>query len=545
MKFKDLFEKNRKYFIAILVIMIAGISLRTYHFHDLMRFGTDQARDAALVQEYVKGTAPLPLLGPKAGGTTFKMGPIFYYFQYTSARIFGTSPDKMAYPDLILGILTIPLLFFFLKKYFSNDISMALTALFAVSFFAVQYSRFAWNPNSLPFFVMLFLYAFLQTADPEQRKKILWSVITGIALGVGVQLHTLYMLIIPTVFVIFSGYLIWRKMIKIRSIIIIICIALVLNIPQIISEVTTGSANTKSFFSGMSTKTEAKLPFPYNITYEIGWHAQSYAMFITSIGNDRRSDFWAAYDGLRDNKKCMIGARKYVPSILNLAFGTLLLIIGYNLLIRYLRKERDEKKKNFLKLITLYTAVTFIILIPLSHVLVLRYLLILQFVPFIFLGLIAKFLQERYGSKVIAKFFLILLLLCGLNIYRAITELHSFADGNGKLKFAMWGEEEAMGKFIQSHSIPGQRVRMVFEPQNANKYIRPLSYFAKGIDFPIKPNTGQPLDEKNVAYFSMILNTKREKSMQMRRFKGQKFYNITDSAAFGRLIIYKLELIEP
>jgi len=43
------------------------------------------------------------------------------------------------------------------RKFFAGYLTLALTALYAVTFFVVRYSRFAWNPNSQPFFLMLFL----------------------------------------------------------------------------------------------------------------------------------------------------------------------------------------------------------------------------------------------------------------------------------------------------------------------------------------------------------------------------------------------------
>ena len=137
-------------FIILLGIFIVGIFLRTYEFHDFLRFNADQSRDAGIVSSYIEGEAPLPLLGPKAGGTDFRVGPAFYYFQIASAKLFGDAPDAVAYPDLLFSILAIPLLFFFLRKYFDVRTALFLTALFAVSMYAVKYARFAWNPNSRP-----------------------------------------------------------------------------------------------------------------------------------------------------------------------------------------------------------------------------------------------------------------------------------------------------------------------------------------------------------------------------------------------------------
>src|SRR3989339_797357 len=146
-------------FGILLAIILVGIFLRTYNFHDFLRFNADQSRDAAVINNALEGKEALPLLGPKAGGTDFRLGPAFYYFNYASGLVFGGNPDKLAYPDLLFSILAIPLFYVFSRRYFGKNISLAVAFLFAISLFTVRYSRFSWNPNSTPFFTMLFLYA--------------------------------------------------------------------------------------------------------------------------------------------------------------------------------------------------------------------------------------------------------------------------------------------------------------------------------------------------------------------------------------------------
>ncbi|MGB5019107.1 MAG: glycosyltransferase family 39 protein, partial [Candidatus Moraniibacteriota bacterium] len=189
---------ERKWGILIFCcILVVGIFLRTYEFHDFLRFNADQSRDAGVVSSYIEGEAPLPLLGPKAGGTDFRVGPVFYYFQIASAKLFGNVPTVMAYPDLLFSILAIPLLFFFLRKYFDTRTALLLVAIFAVSAYAVKYSRFAWNPNSLPFWSILFLSGLHEMMIAKGRRYWQWVILTGTAFGVGIQLHTLSLLFFP------------------------------------------------------------------------------------------------------------------------------------------------------------------------------------------------------------------------------------------------------------------------------------------------------------------------------------------------------------
>ena len=119
-KIKHNFKKIPRHLWILFAIIAVGIFLRTYNFHDWLDFRLDQVRDAVLVGEVVDG-GEWPDFGPsmKKSGISkdalFHVGPIYYHFQIISAKIFGDYPDKMAYPDLIFSILSIPLFYFFLK----------------------------------------------------------------------------------------------------------------------------------------------------------------------------------------------------------------------------------------------------------------------------------------------------------------------------------------------------------------------------------------------------------------------------------------------
>ncbi|HHE45894.1 MAG TPA: hypothetical protein ENL05_00895, partial [Candidatus Moranbacteria bacterium] len=105
--------KNKKTVFLILgAIFLLGISLRTYQHKNWLYFDDDQANDAIIVSKVVENHQDWPLLGPNMGNTTFRLGPIFYYFQIISAKIFGNNPNVLAYPDLFFSILTIPLFYY-------------------------------------------------------------------------------------------------------------------------------------------------------------------------------------------------------------------------------------------------------------------------------------------------------------------------------------------------------------------------------------------------------------------------------------------------
>ncbi len=155
------------------VIMLSAIFLRTWQHSEWLFFKWDQGRDATLLVEAVKnGPSELPLLGPRAtkvGQDYLHLGPAYYYFQYLPAALLNsTDPAAFAYFDLIMSILTIPLLFIFCRLYFSPRHSLIITSLYGLSFLVIQYSRFAWNPNSVPFLVLLTFYGMLRFAQSKK-----------------------------------------------------------------------------------------------------------------------------------------------------------------------------------------------------------------------------------------------------------------------------------------------------------------------------------------------------------------------------------------
>ena len=194
--------------------------------------------------------------------------------------------------------------------------------------------------------------------------------------------------------------------------------------------------------------------------------------------------------------------------------GTLVLdgaafsIFGYFLLVRSLRRQRDPRKKLFLQILGVHPLLNFWVMLRIGHLLELRYFLMLQFVPLVLIGLMADYLEEKFPGKTRLALFCAIGILCAVNVYAVGKNLHSFLIKKGDVGIAVWGEQKGVGEFILAHTAPGEKVYFVLEPQNGNKFIRPLSYFVPGVEIPQLPNDPAPLPEPNVAYFSLILDTK-------------------------------------
>ena len=399
-------KKINKIYLGLAVIFVVGIFLRSYHFHDWLLFTADQVRDATLVGDVIDGKSSIPLLGPsmrkssESKDNLFYLGPVYYYFQITSAKIFGNYPDKMAYPDLVFSILSIPLFFFFLRKYFSKKSSLLITGLYSMSYFSVQYSRFAWNPNAIPFFVILFLLSLYELLIEGRKTSMLWILMLGLSIGIGVQLHAILLILFPVVSIIAlvvcmkRDTLIWKKWI------IVLIVALLLNTGQLVSEFRSNFNNTKTFFS-TPVKSDSHRSFLANAFRTMDCHVEGNAFIISSIGEKEcQFSYPKFFQDNRTNKPFLSLANRnnIAVLILSLIFS----VVGYSLFIYFIKNNKDEKKRIFLVLLLTYISLSFVLMIPIigNKLTEFRYLINVFFVPFVFLGLMCEFVESKFSKKV-------------------------------------------------------------------------------------------------------------------------------------------------
>ena len=435
------FKKNRYLWLVVGALFILGIFLRTYKYHDLLRFNADQGRDSELVSDVINGKTALPLLGPKAGGTTFKLGPIFYYFQIISAKVLGNYPDKMAYPDLFAGILCIPLLYFFLRKYFDWEISLAMAGIFCVSEFAIRWARFAWNPNSTPFWILIVLYSLHELVSKKNKRKFLWALICGLAVGVGIQLHSMLLFSLPITLVIIFGYLLIKKNKAWKYFFVIFAMVLLLNASQILYEYSSGGENTRAFLAGMQKKESSQGTLIENF-----WHGNSaLAQIVPNIltGYEISDGFAVEFN------------KKHSADVAVVVLGALFTLGGLVLFARYLRKEKDVDKKAFLGIIAIYSIIAYLIFAKLSFETSVRMYLVIFFVPYFLLGFWLKFLREKNQKRWLVGFLSVIIFFIAINLFfdkAYFTEFEGYEKGSGSVNISTLGGMEVFSQFIAKYS---------------------------------------------------------------------------------------------
>ena len=492
--------KNKRNVIFLLAaIILVGTVLRAYNHHAWLYFDDDQANDAVVVSGALTGQTGWPELGPNMGNTQFRLGPMFYYFEIISARLFGNYPDKLAYPDLLFSILAIPLFYYFLKKYFSVNLSLVLTGLWTFSYFAIKFSRFAWNTNSMPFFILLFFLGMGEFLFRREKTSWWWTLLLGIALGVGVQLHAMLLVMLP--FFCLGGFFLTVKngkgmWLRWGSVLLI---SLVLNAGQIIYELDNNFLNTYAFFQNAGDRSGSGAgKFFQTLAFDTACHVQANTFIPSALGNKDNCDF------LKDVSSGKGVALNYESGwqlaliVLALAFS----IFGYASLVWNFREEKDSERKIFLGLAAVYIVLFFVIMLPSIEVAPLRYFLPDFFVPYLFLGFLIIYFQKKYprGYFLLAAFLVVALLALNISYLATIVSQLAVKERSGASDVIL-GELEPMRDYIVAMAAPQKKAYLSGGSNYLFRFFRPLQYLADKDNFLIEQEpklianmkTGEPI----------------------------------------------------
>jgi 4-amino-4-deoxy-L-arabinose transferase-like glycosyltransferase len=456
--------------LALALILLIGAALRLSDFSSLTRFNADQVRDAGIIDAMVYDHE-LPLLGPKAGGTTFQLGPAFYYLEYLSGSLFGYTPEGIAFFVPLFSLLSIYILFRLLRFVFTPWLSLLLTLLYATSFYSIKYARFAWNPNPIPVFVFAYLWLLTLITGKDHQKQPLWYALLALVMGIAMQLHTTLLILLPAGFVLTHLWLFFsEKRLPIRRILALCLLVACLQTPSILFDIQNQGKNAQAFLAGITTKTEQNTALTENFLLDVELFAQG-STYVLS-GQE------PAKNWLRPLK--LIQSRE-IKEILLFLFGMLLILAGTVLTVTRLRKPRSETARRFLLLLSGFSLLSFVLFLPLGSELNLRFFIILLPLPFIFLGLIIEYflavsqpLMRPIFPKIFVVLFLLTLVALNLHAFRLTYNLNDYRAKESAYGGISLGEAQAITAFItatkQSSSSETEWL-LPFEFERSIKYL--------------------------------------------------------------------------
>lgn len=169
--------------------MALGAYLRLYKISDYLTFLGDEGRDVLVVERMIINHK-FTLLGPTASVGGFFLGPIYYYFMLPFLWLWRLDPTGPAVMVALFGLATIYLLYRLGKKMFNPVVGLLAAGLYTLSPIVIAYSRSSWNPNIVPFFALMLIWCLWDIAQNLKPKYFVWA---GIILGIGLQLHYLFL----------------------------------------------------------------------------------------------------------------------------------------------------------------------------------------------------------------------------------------------------------------------------------------------------------------------------------------------------------------
>jgi len=190
-RFSQFFSRPEGWLLGL--ILIGGAALRLYHLRLGMQYMGDEGRDLLIAREIIIGKN-LPAVGPPTSVGNLYLGPLYFYLITPALWLSGLDPVGPAVFIALLSVATIGLVYGLGKAMFNSFAGLAAAFLFAVSPLAVEFGRWPWNPNIMPFFTTLFAYSLWQVLE---KKKEPWIIVTGISLAGILQSHYLGLAALP------------------------------------------------------------------------------------------------------------------------------------------------------------------------------------------------------------------------------------------------------------------------------------------------------------------------------------------------------------
>jgi hypothetical protein len=451
-------------------ILILAFAVRVYHLHSWLYFQADQVRNTNHAHKILEqGWEGVPLLGPKAGGTDFHLGPVSYYFEVIPALIFGLEhPAVVVYSNLFFILVSVLLVYYFLRQGFSRNTSLQITTLYAFSYVVIQYSRFSWNPNSLLLWGLLFVLSAYKIFNVKQHRgktsmlsnRGFWLLILAMSYGIVSQLHTTALLGYPGVFGMYWLY----KMLKGDNTLIVksfstfksrlikfiksiswrywvgaLSILCIMYVPVIIYDIQNNWYNTQEFAKAFSGKTVSDKSIGEKLYREINLMGKYYTLNIFSL--NYKETVFLNYKNFRGVN--FIGIMLLVLAISIIIYyrrrkiskifeavpldeserGEVRLLKILRLIKNFINSNQENKKilkiankKDFLMLNFIWWLVFFILFFPLAYKLdQMRFWFIAFLIPYVCLAIIFEWLKTKRNGKIIVGIIAGLILLLNLS----------------------------------------------------------------------------------------------------------------------------------
>lgn len=148
---------NSAYIIALVALIAVGAAFRLWGL-DRQSLYHDEVHMVTYVQGLLDRGYPYKMIGPiERPLATYELVP---YPIALSALLFGSSDFALRLPAALLGIMTIPLIYFVGGRIFDRRVGLLAAAIYAFCPQAIVWSKYLWHPQQTQFFALLTAYLF-------------------------------------------------------------------------------------------------------------------------------------------------------------------------------------------------------------------------------------------------------------------------------------------------------------------------------------------------------------------------------------------------
>ncbi len=182
-------EIIRKPLIFIISVLVLASFVRLYRIEQKSRFIWDEGRDMIAIRRMIV-EKNITLFGPynEIDGKKDFFGVFHYYLMAPSLYFTHFDPIGPVLFTALLGVASTGLVYLLLRQWSSELIARLACVFYAVSPLVVQYVQWSWNPNTLPFFALLYFLCLTRILKKNTHIGV-WTSLAGLLLGLLFQLH--------------------------------------------------------------------------------------------------------------------------------------------------------------------------------------------------------------------------------------------------------------------------------------------------------------------------------------------------------------------
>jgi 4-amino-4-deoxy-L-arabinose transferase-like glycosyltransferase len=258
--------------LALMAIMLLAAYLRLSNL-ELTEFKLDEAHVCSKAAEFLaSGRPPLVGIGSSVGAAN---PPLFIYLTAIPVSL-SKNPTVIAGFIALLNVGAVLGCYLLAREYFGEKVALIATLLFAVSPWAVFYSRKIWAQDSLPPFVGLFFAAVFSTLVKRKPRQL---ILVFLWLACLIQLHLSALALIPLVALLL---LVFRSRIRLIPLLAGLLVFALIFAPYIYYDATHGWINLRTFIEvsrGPATFDLKSAQYAAQIMAGQGYHALAGASF--------------------------------------------------------------------------------------------------------------------------------------------------------------------------------------------------------------------------------------------------------------------------